>query len=248
MAVSLPTMALLLLPAADALVISRALAVGHASAARMMADRVYSPAEAKGGSDVDPSKTAVIFIEYQNEFTTEGGKLHDAVKGTMGDMLEKSAALAQKARAAGSTVIHAPIMFKEDASDNPNKALGILAGCANDKLFTEGTWNADFCELMYPKEGDVVVQGKKGLDAFPGTDLEATLTSQGIETVALAGFLTNCCVESTMRTAYEKGFNVITLTDCCATTSAEGQSAALGGTYGMFSAPMTAEEFSSKLA
>ena len=32
---------------------------------------------------VDPSKTAVVLIEYQNEFTTEGGKLHEAVKGVM---------------------------------------------------------------------------------------------------------------------------------------------------------------------
>jgi len=41
-----------------------------------------------------------------------------------------------------------------------------------------------------------VVTGKKGLDAFPGTDLEALLLEHGIRTVALAGFLTNCCVEA----------------------------------------------------
>ena len=41
----------------------------------------------------------------------------------------------------------------------------------------------------------------------------------------------------------EKGFNVITLTDCCATTSAEGQKGATEGTYGMFSSPMTSEDF-----
>ena len=81
-------------------------------------------------------------------------------------------------------------------------------------LFVEGTWNAEICDLMKPKDGDLIVKGKKGLDAFPNTDLEALLVSKGIETVALGGFLTNCCVESTMRTAYEKGFNVITLTDC----------------------------------
>lgn len=61
---------------------------------------------------VDPKKTAVLFIEYQNEFTTEGGKMHDAVKATMGDMLDKSAAVAEKARAAGATVFHAPIMVR----------------------------------------------------------------------------------------------------------------------------------------
>merc|ERR1712193_395470 len=99
---------------------------------------------------------------------------------------------------------------------------------------------------MKPKEGDVVIKGKKGLDAFPNTTLEAELVAKGIETVVLCGFLTNCCVESTMRTAYEKGFNVITLTDCCATTSDEGQ-AVTGGSFGFFSTPMTAEEFMAKL-
>ena len=59
----------------------------------------------------------------------------------------------------------------------------------------------------------------------------------------LSGFLTNCCVESTMRTAYEKGFNVVTLTDLTATTTSEGQAAATGGTFGMFSSPMTSSEF-----
>ena len=93
-----------------------------------------------------------------------------------------------------------------------------------------------------------MVKGKKGLDAFPGTDLEEQLKANGIETVAIAGFLTNCCVESTMRTAYEKGFNVVTLTDCMATQTEEGQKGATEGTFGMFSSPMTSLDFKGKLA
>merc|ERR1712100_962096 len=100
---------------------------------------------------------------------------------------------------------------------------------------------------MAPHASDVVITGKKGLDAFPGTDLEAQLKAHGIETIALAGFLTNCCVESTMRTAFEKGFNVVTLTDCTAATSLEGQKAAVEGTYGMFSTPMCASDLVAKL-
>ena len=67
-----------------------------------------------------------------------------------------------------------------------------------------------------------VTLGKHGLSAWIGTDLEQQLKLHGIETLALAGFMANCCVESTMRTATEKGFNVITLTDCVATTSMAG--------------------------
>jgi len=204
---------------------------------------------AKGGVSFDPTRTAVVCIEFQNEFATEGGKMHGAVQGSMEStgMLAKAATVTAQARAAGAKVFHAPISFAEDGSDNPNKGLGILNGCAEGKLFTAGTWNAEICEAMKPVEGDVVIQGKKGLDAFPNTDLEAQLKANGIETVALAGFLTNCCVESTMRTAYEKGFNVVTLTDCMAATSEEGHVAATKGTFGMFSKPMTAEEFSKLL-
>merc|ERR1712151_221156 len=211
--------------------------------------RTFAPAEAKGGVGISAKSTAVLFIEYQNEFTSDGGKLHGAVKDVMlaNDMLNKSMAVAVAVRKAGGKVFHAPISFAEDASDNPNKGLGILAGCAKDKLFTEGTWNADFCDGMKPADADFVVTFKKGLDAFPGTNLEELLLKNGIETVVLCGFLTNCCVESTMRTACEKGFNVVTLTDCCATTSVDGHRSATEGTFGMFSNPMSADAFTAEL-
>lgn len=211
--------------------------------------RVFAPSEAKGGCTLDTKKTALVCIEYQNEFTTDGGKLYPAVKGVMEEtgMLTKSADVARACREKGAKVMHAAIMFKEDASDNPNKGLGILAGCANDKLFVEGTWNAKYCDAMLPQDGDLIVEGKRGLDAFPGSNLEELLKANDIETVVLCGFLTNCCVESTMRTAYEKGFNVVTLTDCCATTSADGQKCAVDGTFGMFSKPMVAADFIAEL-
>lgn len=210
-----------------------------------MSGRTFSSADAHGGEKAVPANTAVIFIEFQNEFTTEGGKLHDAVNPVMEEnkMLENSADVVKFAREKGIRVIHAPISFAADGSDNPNKGLGILKGCCDGGLFTAGSWNAEICDAMKPQEGDLIVSNKKGLDAFPGTDLDDLLKQNNITTVALGGFLTNCCVESTMRTAYEKGYNVITLTDCTAATSSEGQNASTAGTYGMFSAPMKADEF-----
>ena len=101
---------------------------------------------------------------------------------------------------------------------------------------------------MQPKldEGDLVVKGKRGLDSFPNSDLEELLVRNGIETVAIGGFLTSCCVESTMRTAYEKGYNVVTLTDCTADTNLGAYEAATAGTFKLFSTPMTKDSFSAK--
>ena len=91
-------------------------------------------------------QTAFVCIEFQNEFTTESkegkGKLHDAVKGCMEStgMLQNAASTCEAVRAAGGKVFHVPIMFKKDASDNPNKGLGILAGCAGGELVRERNW------------------------------------------------------------------------------------------------------------
>ena len=50
-----------------------------------------------------PETTALVLIEYQNEFTTPGGKLHDAVKESMqhNNMLENSIKLTKFCREAG---------------------------------------------------------------------------------------------------------------------------------------------------
>ena len=101
--------------------------------------------------------------------------------------------------------------------------------------------------MMTPDPQDFIVKGKHGLSAFKGTDLEQQLKIIGIETLALVGFMANCCVESTMREACEKGFNVITLTDCVATTTMAGYQAALDITYPFFSTPMNAMSFSASV-
>ena len=46
-----------------------------------------------------------------------------------------------------------------------------------------------------------------------------------------------------MRTAYENGYEVITLTDCAAAVSMEQHTAAINFDFPMFSKPMTADEF-----
>ena len=94
---------------------------------------------------------------------------------------------------------------------------------------------------MKPAEDDLIVKGKNGLCGFASTNLDFLLRQNGITNVVLAGFLTNCCVESSMRSAYERGYHVYTVKDCCATTSVAAQDAAYEHTFGMFSIPTTSK-------
>ncbi|MDR2566015.1 MAG: cysteine hydrolase [Bifidobacteriaceae bacterium] len=192
-----------------------------------------------------PATTALVLIEFQNDFTSPGGTLHDAVAGVMErtNMLVNAAKTAAAVRQAGATVIHSPIQYAPGYGELTPKPYGILAGVVDTGSFVKGTWGAQIVDELTPVAGDIVLEGKRGLDAFGSTNIDFILRSKGIETVALAGFLTNCCVESTMRSAYERGFEVITLTDAVAATSVEEHENAIKFDYPMFSKPMTHAEF-----
>ena len=198
---------------------------------------------------MDPKKTALVLIEYQNDFTSEGGTLHGAVKGVMdkSNMLANTVETVTKAREAGCTIVYAPITFKEGYKELSDEPYGILKGVVDSKSFIQGSWGAAIVDVLKPQPGDIIIEGKRGLCGFASTNLDFILRSRGIETMALGGFLTNCCVESTMRTGYEKGYNVITLKDCTAAMSDEEQKLATEKNYPMFSRPMNHNEFLKEL-
>jgi len=198
---------------------------------------------------IDPKTTAVVLIEYQNDFTSPGGVLHDAVEEVMAktDMLANTKRVVQAARTAGATVMHAPISFAEGYGELSPQPYGILKGVVDGHAFVKGTWGAAIVDDLAPQQADIVIEGKRGLDTFASTNLDFILRSKGITTIALGGFLTNCCVESTMRTGYEHGYKVITLNDCLAATSVEQHTNALNYDFPMFSEPMSSADFIDEL-
>jgi ureidoacrylate peracid hydrolase len=198
---------------------------------------------------MDPRTTALVLIEYQNDFTSEGGTLHGAVKGVMdsSNMLANTVDLVKRARELGAAIVHTPIAFTDDYHELCPEPYGILKGVVDSKSFRKGTWGAEIVDDLKPQPADIIVEGKRGLCGFASTNLDFILRSCGIQTVALGGFLTNVCVESTMRTAYEKGYDVITLKDCTAATSEEEQRFAVEKNYPMFSRPLDHSEFIEEL-
>jgi ureidoacrylate peracid hydrolase len=198
---------------------------------------------------IDPKTTAVVLIEYQNDFTSDGGALHGAVAEVMTttDMMANTRQVVDAARDAGATVMHAPIMFADGYNEISSHPYGILKGVVDGKAFVKGSWGAAIVGELAPGDGDIVIEGKRGLDTFASTNLDFILRSKGITTIAIGGFLTNCCVESTMRSGYENGYKVITLSDCVAATSSEEHENALKYDFPMFSEPMTSSDFIASL-
>ncbi|WP_306352984.1 cysteine hydrolase [Flavobacterium sp. '19STA2R22 D10 B1'] len=192
-----------------------------------------------------PKESALVLIEFQHDFTSEGGVFYPAVKAVMeaNNMLENTVKTVREARRAGIHIVHVPISFTEDYHELTPNPYGILKGVVDNGAFKKNKWGSEIVGVLKPHDTDIVIEGKRGLCGFASTNLDFILRSMGIKNIMLAGFLTNCCVESTMRTAYEKGYNVITLTDCCATLSQEEHDNALEKDFPMFSQPMQHSDF-----
>jgi ureidoacrylate peracid hydrolase len=199
---------------------------------------------------MDPKTTALVLIEYQNDFTSEGGALHNGVKAVMEstNMLAHTVKTVAAARKAGVAVMFVPISFAAGYGEITSEPYGILKGVVDGKAFVRGSWGAAIVDALRPEADDIVIEGKRGLDTFASTNLDFILRSRGIENLVVAGFLTNCCVESTVRTGYERGFQVVALSDCTATLSEEEQSFTFEKNLPMFARILTHTEFLGELS
>ena len=118
---------------------------------------------------LDPKTTALILIEYQNDFTTEGGAFHGGVKGVMEstNMLANTVTLIEQARAAGVTIMFVPISFAKGYNEITATPYGILKGVVDNQAFVEGTWGAEITTALPRKSTDILVEGKRGAGSKP---------------------------------------------------------------------------------
>ena len=172
------------------------------------------------------SETAIVFIEFQNDFCKEGGALYEGVKGQIKaqNTIKNAQDCIQKARGKCLTLI-VPILFEQDYIDAGCEGMlgPIHCNVMETKAFRKDTWGGEIIDELKPTKQDIVVEGKRTLDAFHSTNIDFLLRVNCIKNVAFCGFLTNVCVEGTARSAYDKGYKVFLLKDCCAAISGEEQ-------------------------
>jgi nicotinamidase-related amidase len=139
------------------------------------------------------------------------------------EVLASTVSLIDAVQETETSIIATPIIFSEDYSEI-RQAGGILAAIKDAGAFRAGSTGADTVpEIQAFGDRIVEVPGKRGLNAFPGTDLGEILHKGGITNVIVAGAVTSICIDSTARAAYERGMNVIVLEDCTAARTAAEQ-------------------------
>jgi nicotinamidase-related amidase len=71
-----------------------------------------------------------------------------------------------------------------------------------------------------PEPGERVVL-KTRYSGFVGTDLDIQLKQMGVDTLVVAGLTTECCVDSTVRDAFDLDYHVFVAVDACAAYEAD---------------------------
>jgi nicotinamidase-related amidase len=112
-------------------------------------------------------------------------------------------------RRVGVEVIHSRIAtLTRDGRDTTRryKALGVST--------TPDAKEAEILPEVAP-QGDEIVLSKLTSSVFNSTTLDNILHNMGIQNLIVVGQATDGCVESTVRTATEKDYNVILVEDAC---------------------------------
>lgn len=193
-------------------------------------------------------QTAVVLLELQNDFLIEGGKLHHLLKPVLEghDVIGNLNRLIAGARAHGMLIVHTPIQFSPDYREMGDTPYGIMKAVKDSGALIRGTWGAEIAPIIDLQDSDIVIDGKSSIDAFAGTNLDFVLRAHGITTIALAGQLTNICIESTMRSAYDRGYRVFGIADATATIGLEEYRVSVQHNWPIFSIPMTHSDFLSR--
>jgi nicotinamidase/pyrazinamidase len=83
-----------------------------------------------------------------------------------------------------------------------------------------GTEGAEVIEELRPEPGDLVLP-KRRFSAFFKTDLDITLRTLGVDTIAVTGLATEVCVLATAMDGLCNDLYSVIISDCCATRRAE---------------------------
>jgi nicotinamidase-related amidase len=135
-------------------------------------------------------------------------------------IVPKIAALADAFRAAGAPVIFCNIVPRADFKGFPVNC-ALAAQLKKGGVVCAGRVEALTHDDLPVKDGDIVLERTHGMAPFSGTELDAILRGEGVQTVVLAGVSTNIALPGASTEAIARGYNVVLAEDCASGGTAE---------------------------
>lgn len=188
-------------------------------------------------------KTALILIGYQNDYFAEDGILRNVIKESEKTTRALTNTTHLLKRLNDVLIISTPIIFSPDYKELV-EPIGILETIKNVGAFRKGEKGSEtIAEIKQFDNKIIEIEGKQGLNAFINTDLEKTLADNDIIDVAFAGAVCSICIDSTGRSAHEKGFKVTMLSDCISGRTVFEQEFYCENVFPLYASISTSQDF-----
>jgi ureidoacrylate peracid hydrolase len=191
---------------------------------------VRLPAE-PAGLTADLARSALIVIDMQNDFCTEGGWLSGigVDVSPLAPAIESLRTLVPAARAAGLPVVWVNWGNRDDQANLPpgvahvydphGRGEGIGSELSNgSRVLTKGSWGAALVDGLTAEPGDVHVD-KYRMSGFWDTPLDTILRNLRVDTLFFTGVNSDQCVYSSLIDAACLGYDVVFVDGASATTS-----------------------------
>jgi hypothetical protein len=174
---------------------------------------------------MDTRTTALILVGFQNDAFAPYGILRGMLpdQDRIDTALTNTVELIRRVESTDMLIVSTPIVLARDYRVLAESD-GILSSIRDSGAFREGRRGAESVpELLAFGDRIVYVPGRQGFNCFADTNLETVLRRRRVHHVMIAGMLTSLCVDSTSRTAYERGYKVSVLSDCTVSRTQEEQ-------------------------
>jgi len=159
-------------------------------------------------------KKALLLIGFQNDYFSDDGILKGVVEESSNTSGVLSNTVSLIKRLEDVLIISTPIVFSEDYSEL-KEPVGILKTIKEVGAFKKGSVGSKtISDIENFKDKIIEISGKQGLNAFTNTSLESVLKENNVTDLVFAGTVCSICIDSTARSAFEKGFNITILSDC----------------------------------
>jgi ureidoacrylate peracid hydrolase len=105
------------------------------------------------------------------------------------------------------------------------------------------TWDAQIIDEIKPTDADHVIIKRRD-SAFQDTEINVWFEALGINTIVFAGVDTSICVETSLRDAFNQGYDVILISDATASSNKESYNTTLQRIRDYYGVVMDFERFS----
>ena len=196
---------------------------------------------------------ALLVIDMQNGFVSKGGSYDDLgiEISIYRQVIDKVRYLVNTCRRLKIPIFYTQAVREPSGIDLLTKTHKILPKSREERIKKKpiciiGTWDASIIDEIKPTNMDHIVIKRRD-SVFQDTEIEVWLKSIKVDTLIFCGIDTAVSVESSLRDGFNRGYDVILISDATASISKKKYESTLDNVKGYYGLVMDSKELVHRL-